>query len=46
MCPRTHSDAGLGELLPLIVGGLDYSAASLSVRLVMCQALELLMSCA
>ena len=44
MCPGAHSDAGLLKLLPLIVGGLGYSAASLPVLLVMCQALELLMS--
>lgn len=39
MCPGAHSNAGLVELFPLIVGGLGYLAASLPV---MCQALELL----
>jgi len=44
MCPGAHSNIRLVGLLPLIAGGLVYSVASLPVLLVMCQALELLMS--
>lgn len=44
VCPGAHRDAGLVELLPLIVGSFGYLAGPLPVLLVMCQVLELLMS--